>query len=129
MDNKEESFTYTYSAKEQSEVEKIRKKYLPPEEDKMAQLRRLDRIPMQKAQAWSIAVGTVGSLIMGLGMSLAMTGLGAPLGALSMPVGIVIGIAGIVFVALAYPVFNRVLQKERRRIAPQILQLTEELMK
>ena len=41
MDNREETFQYTYSAKEQSEVEQIRKKYLPPEEDKMEQLRKL----------------------------------------------------------------------------------------
>ena len=67
------SFEYTYSAERQQEIEAIRKKYLPKEEDKMAQLRKLHAIPTQKAQAASIAVGVIGALTMGTGMSLAMT--------------------------------------------------------
>ena len=31
--------------------------------------------------------------------------------------------------ALAYPVYNRVLKKQRQKIAPQILHLSEELLK
>ena len=61
MENREETFRYTYSAKEQSEVEAIRKKYLPPEENKMEQLRKLDRSATGKAQAaymFSIPFGT-----------------------------------------------------------------------
>lgn len=128
MDNKEDTFQYTYSAKEQAEVEKIRKKYLSPEENKMEQLRRLDNSATQKAQAWAIALGTIGALILGTGMSLFMTELGALLGDFAMVIGIVVGVLGLVLVALAYPVYNRVLEKERQRIAPQILRLTEELM-
>lgn len=132
MDNTEETFQYTYSAKERSEVESIRQKYLSPQEDKMEQLRRLDRSASQKAQAWAIALGTIGALILGTGMSLFMTDLGERLGAhqnLAMVIGIVAGLAGLVLVALAYPVYNKILKKERQRIAPQILRLTEELMK
>ena len=44
-----DSFEYTYSAQRQREVEVIRKKYLPKEEDKLAQLRRLHSIPTRKA--------------------------------------------------------------------------------
>jgi len=128
MENKE-GFSFTYSAAQQQEVENIRKKYLPKEEDKMEQLRKLHAIPTQKAQAVSLAVGIIGALIMGTGMSLAMTQIGAVLGSLAMVLGIVIGLVGIVLVALAYPVYNRVLQKERAKIAPQILALTEELLK
>ena len=127
MENKE-GFRFTYSAAQQQEVEAIRKKYLPREEDKMEQLRRLHAIPTQKAQAASIAVGIIGALIMGTGMSLAMTELGAALGMLAMVMGILIGVAGIILVALAYPVYNRVLKRERQRIAPEILRLTDELM-
>ena len=36
------SFHYTYSAPQQQEVRKIREKYLPREENKLDQLRRLD---------------------------------------------------------------------------------------
>ena len=132
MDNREETFQYTYSAKEQSEVEQIRKKYLPPEEDKMEQLRKLDRSASQKAQAWAIALGTIGALILGVGMSLTMSDFGQVLGSHSgsaMLIGIIIGIAGLVLVALAYPIYNRILKKERKRIAPEILRLTDELMK
>ena len=67
---------------------------------------------------------------MGIGMSLVMTEIGAALGTmLSMIIGICVGIIGIVLVSLAYPVYNRTLKKEREKIAPEILRLTDELMK
>ena len=122
------SFEYTYCAQRQQEVEEIRKKYLPKEEDKMEQLRSLHRIPTQKAQAASIAIGVLGTLILGTGMSLCMTELGAALGHLAMVVGILVGIFGLIMIALAYPLYNFVLRKERRRIAPEILRLSEELL-
>ena len=128
MEHKE-GFQFTYSAAQQQEVEAIRKKYLPREEDKMEQLRRLHAIPTQKAQATAIALGVIGTLIMCTGMSLAMTELGAALGVLAMVIGIVVGIVGMVLVGLAYPVYNRVLKTERQRIAPEILRLSEELLK
>lgn len=126
---KNHSFEYTYSAQRQQEVEAIRKTYLPKEEDKMEQLRRLHAVPMQKAQALSLAVGILGALIMGTGMRICMTDLGAVLGSFAMALGIFAGAAGMVLVALAYPVFHRVLKRERERIAPEILRLTDELMK
>ena len=123
------AFEYTYSAQQQQEVEAIRKKYLPQEEDKMEKLRRLHYSATQKAQAASIAIGVLGTLILGTGMSLCMTELGAVLGHLSMVIGILVGVLGLVMVALAYPIYNRVLRKERQRIAPEILRLSEELLK
>lgn len=128
MENKE-GFSFIYSAAQQQEVKEIRKKYLPQEEDRMEQLRKLHAIPSQKAQAGSIAVGVIGTLILGTGMSLFMTDLGAALGMFSMVLGIMAGIAGMLLIALAYPVYNRVLKQERRKIAPEILKLTDELMK
>ena len=122
-------FEYTYSAGQRHEIEAIRKKYLPKEEDKMEQLRRLHAIPTQKAQSASIAIGILGALILGSGMSLCMTELGAALGHLAMVIGILVGLFGLVMVALAYPVYNIVLRKERQRIAPEILRLSEELLK
>lgn len=132
MDNGENTFQYTYSAKEQSEVESIRKKYVPQEENKMDRLRKLDRSVSQKAQIRALSLGIIGVLILGTGMSLFMSDLGTMLALhknLSMLIGIVAGIVGMVLVALAYPVYNRVLKKERERIAPEILRLTDELMK
>jgi len=128
MENNE-GFTFTYSAAQQQEVEDIRKKYLPKEEDKMEQLRKLHAIPTQKAQAVSFAVGIIGTLIMGTGMSLCMTDLAGFLGGTAMFIGIPVGIAGLVLVALAYPIYNRVLKKQREMIAPEILRLSDELLK
>ncbi|MBR3973624.1 MAG: hypothetical protein IKJ99_06700 [Oscillospiraceae bacterium] len=126
MDN--QVFEYTYSAAQKQEVEHIRQKYLPREENKMEKLRKLHRSATEKAQTASIAMGVIGALILGTGMSLCMTELGTLLGNLAMVIGILTGLAGIVLVALAYPVYNRVLKKERERIAPDILRLTEELL-
>ena len=123
------SFEYTYSAQRQQEVEEIRKQYLPKEEDKMAELRRLHSIPTQKAQAASLAVGIIGALILGTGMSLCMTELGAALGNLAMALGVAVGILGMAMVVIAYPIHNRVLKTEREKIAPEILRLSDELIK
>ena len=123
------SFEYTYSAQQQQEVAEIRKKYLPKEEDKMEQLRKLHTIPTQKAQAASLAVGIIGTLILGTGMSLCMTDLSGFLGGTAMFIGIPVGLVGMVLVALAYPVYNRVLKKQRQIIAPEILRLSDELLK
>ena len=128
MENKE-GFSFTYSAEQQKEIEEIRKKYLPKEENKMEQLRKLHAIPTQKAQAASLAVGVIGALVMGTGMSLAMTEIGATLGIIAMILGIAVGIVGMVLVAVAYPLYNRVLKKQREKIAPEILRLSDELLK
>jgi len=128
MEDNRETFHYTYSAQQQEEIRSIRKKYAAPEEDKMEQLRRLDRQATDKAQARSIALGVIGSLVLGTGMSLAMTDLSGFLSGAAMFFGVLIGLIGIVLIALAYPVYHHTLQKERQRIAPEILRLTDELL-
>lgn len=124
-----EAFNYTYSAAQQEEIENIRKKYLPRVEDKMEQLRRLHRSAGKKAQTWAITLGIIGALILGTGMSLCMTELARFLGGMAMFIGIAVGILGMVLVACAYPLYNHVLKKEQQRIAPEILRLSDELMK
>ena len=126
MDNN--AFEYTYSAKRQKEIEEIRKAYLPEGEDKLERLRRLHAVPTRKAQAAALAVGIIGALILGTGMSLCMTEIGAALGRLVMTVGIAVGLVGMVLAALAYPVYTRVLKKQREKIAPEILHLSDELL-
>lgn len=134
MDNNK-SFNYTYSATQQEEIEEIRKKYLPAqdsEEDKMKQLRRLDQQVTNKATMVSIIVGVIGTLIMGTGMSLAMTDIGSYLGisgTVSLIVGIVIGVIGMGVLGVAYPLYNRTLKIEREKVAPEIIRLSDELMK
>ncbi len=127
-----DSFNYTYSAEQQQEIESIRKKYMPADEDKMAQLRRLDQRVSNKATIMSIMVGVVGSLIMGFGMSLAMTELGNYLGMsenVAFVFGIVVGIIGMVVLGVAYPLYNFTIKKERAKVAPEIIRLTDELLK
>lgn len=128
--NEKEGFQYTYSAKEQNEINDIRKKYLPKEENKMEQLRRLDAGVYRKGSVASLVVGIIGALIMGSGMSLVMTDLGAKLGfdAVLVP-GIIIGVIGLALVCAAYPIYVAVTKHERERIAPEILRLSEELLK
>ena len=118
-------FEMTYSAEQQEEIRSIREKYVPQKPDKMQQLRALDAGAERKAMMYAIIAGVIGALILGAGMSLVMTDFGAALGRLSMPVGIAIGVVGLVLVALAYPLYARTLQKEREKIAPEILRLTD----
>ena len=127
MEDKE-SFKMTYSAQQQEEIQSIRQKYAPQAESKMDQLRALDARVTQKATMVSILVGVIGALLLGCGMSLILSDFGAALGTAALPVGIAVGVIGLVPAALAYPVYNRTLKREREKIAPQILQLTDELM-
>ncbi len=124
MENNQNGFQYTYSAREQAEIKRIRSKYTPKEESKLEQLRRLDASATQKATMYAIIVGVIGALILGAGMSCCLVWTDA----LLMP-GIVIGLIGMAVVAAAYPLYNRTLKKARERIAPEILRLTDELMK
>lgn len=121
MENNEK-FEYTYSAAQQEEIENIRKKYLPQEETKMEKLRRLDKSATQPGTIISIMVGIAGTLIMGLGMCMCLEW-SQFIG------GIVVGVLGIIILAMAYPIFNKVTQKRKEKLAPEILRLSEEISK
>lgn len=136
MENNQQSgFNYTYSAKDQAEIKRIREHYAPSEnasEDKMSRLRRLDASVYKKAQAVSLIFGVIGVLVLGFGMSLAMSELAAILGAyesMALLIGSLIGVLGGVLISLAHPVYNAILKRERARIAPEIIRLTDELLK
>lgn len=132
--NEQNGFSYTYSAKEQAEIKKIRGKYTPPTEveDKMERLRKLDASVTRVAFTFSLIVGIIGSLILGIGMSLCMTELSSILGPysdMSMIIGIMIGIAGGVIASIAYPIYAAIVKARRKKLAPEIIRLTDELMK
>ena len=137
MDNNSQEksgFSYTYSAKAQSEIKRIRDKYTAPTEveDKMARLCRLDARVNNTAQAVAIVFGVIGTLILGFGMSLIMTELAQILGIsgdAAMMIGITVGIVGGILASLAYPIHNAILRSKRKKLAPEILRLTDELMK
>ncbi len=117
-----EVFEYTYSAPQQSEVQKIRQKYLPKEVTKLDQLRALDAGVTRRGTAVSLVHGILYSLILGLGMSCCMVWAGN----LFLP-GVVIGCIGLAGVAATYPIYNRIVKQDREKIAPEILRLTKEL--
>lgn len=126
MDNND-AFKMTYSAQQQEEIDQIRKKYVPQEQDKMQKLRTLDTGAEKKAMCIAITVGVVGTLIMGAGMSIVMTDLGDLFGSIAMILGIVLGLFGIAVLAYAYPLYIRTLKKEREKIAPEVLRIIDEI--
>ena len=127
-------FSYTYSAREQAELKRIRDKYTAPSEaeDKMARLRRLDASVTNTAQAVALVFGIIGALILGFGMSLMMTDFSEILGigeTMAMVIGISVGIVGGILASLAYPIYNAIIKAKRKKLAPEIIRLTDELMK
>lgn len=120
-----EAFRYNYSAREQEELRRIRDKYAaPPErESKMERLRRLDQGVTRKATVWSLVLGVVSALVMGTGMSMCMV-----FDAAWFVPGICVGCLGLAGICVNYPLYLRILRRERARVAPEILALTEELM-
>lgn len=122
--NKNDSFEFTYSAKQHEEVERIRSKYLPKTETKMEQLIKLDKKAEQPGQMVSIAAGTIGVFLLGIGMCCTMvwnTSMGTFIG------GILIGAVGIVVAGMAYPIYQKITKKEREKIADQVIALSNEL--
>ena len=121
---KDNSFSYTYSAKDRAEIEKIRKKYVPDEHQPstLERLRMLDKSVNVKGTVISLIIGIIGSLIMGTGMCCVMLWN-------MFAVGVAVGVVGIALVAVAYPVYSAVTRRERAKITPEIMRLTDELMK
>lgn len=118
-----ETFEYTYSAPQQSEVQKIREKYLPREISKLDRLRALDAGVTRRGAAVSLVHGILYALLLGLGMSCCMVWAGK----LFLP-GIVIGCIGLAGVAATYPIYHRIVKQDREKIAPEILRLSKELI-
>lgn len=113
-------FEYTYSAPEQEEIRRIREKYLPKEENTLEKLRRLDAKAERPGTVTALVLGVVGALVFGLGLCCCLVWA-------LYAVGIMVGVAGIAMLALAYPAYNHITQKQRQKLAPQILALTDEL--
>ena len=127
MEDKKETFTYTYSAKEQEEIKKIRGKYAPPtkEETTMEQLRRLDESATKGATVVSLIVGIISALLLGVGMCCTML----PGWEQYFIPGVAVGVVGIIGVIAAYPIYNHMVKRKRAKLAPEILRLSDELMK
>ena len=116
------SFSYTYSAPENQEVLNIRKKYLPREESKLEELKRLDNLVQNSGVMESLILGVGGCLVFGLGLCLAMKVIGN-----AMWLGILLNLIGTVGMIFAYPVNRKIYNKVKTEHTPRILELTAEL--
>lgn len=121
----DEGFSYTYSAFEQEEIKRIREKYIEKEKSvsKLDIIKKLDKSVTDTATFVAILLGVLGSLVLGTGMSMVMVW-----GSNLFVPGIFVGVLGIAMIAAAYPVFNIVVSYKRKKIAPEILRLTDELI-
>lgn len=118
------NFRYTApSQEERKEIDSIRRQYAPQEqtETKLERLRRLDSLVKNTAIIWSLVLGVIGTLIFGLGLTMILEWS-------IWPWGIVLMVIGSVPIALAYPVYKRVLEKYKNRYGEEILRLSEELL-
>ncbi len=124
--NQDTTFCYKYSAKENKEVQEIRKKYLPQSESSLEELKRLDRCVQTSGMVESLCAGVGGFLIFGLGICLAVQVIGS--GGMLIVVGVLLSIIGAFGMIAAYPVYRRVFDKTKAKYTARILELTEELM-
>lgn len=121
MENK--TFRYSYSATQNKEVESIRNRYLPKEENKLEILKKLDSRVQSAGMIESLCLGIVGALVFGVGMCFGLDALkGADF------LAFLFGIAGTAMMLPAYPLYKRISKKTKARFSPEILRLSEEIM-
>lgn len=122
MEKHNETFEYTYSAAQQAEIEKIKSKYIPKQESKLEQLKKLDASVTRPGMIAGLILGIVGILVFGGGMSCCLVK-----EIQLFELGVILGVLGVILMILAYPVYAKITAREKERIAPLILALTEEL--
>ena len=118
------SFNYTYSAARNKEVENIRKKYISSEENKLTKLRKLDFYVQRAGVLESLFIGIVGALVFGVGMCFFLDVFEGELWITAL-----LMILGTALMLPAYPIYKRISNKTRKKLAPEILRLSEEIIK
>lgn len=117
-------YNYTYTAQnvdERKEVERIRSAYISPEEDKLEQLRRLNAKVYQQGIVASMSVGIIGTLILGVGMTCVLVWE-------QMVLGIIVGVVGLAVLGIAYPLNNKLVNKRKAELGPEIIKLSNEIL-
>ena len=110
-------------------VQKIRSQYTEKQYTELDELKALDAKVKGPANVFAIVFGSLSAIIMGAGMSLVMTDIGAILGlADAMVPGIVVGVVGLSMALLTYPIRKAILNSRKRKYGPRILELSEKLM-
>ena len=110
-------------------VQKIRTQYTEKEHTQLDQLKALDTKVKRPANVFAYIFGSIGAIVMGSGMSLVMTDIGAIIGVSNALIpGIVIGIIGMLMVIINYPIYKRILASRRKKYADQIMKLSDSIM-
>ena len=112
-------------------VQKIRTQYMEKDstQKELDLLRELDAEVKRPANVFGYVFGSIGAVIMGAGMSLVMTDIGTQLGiGNSMPLGITVGIIGMLIAIINYPIYNAILTSRKEKYAEHILKLSEKIM-
>ena len=108
-------------------AEQIANEYAPKQTSKVKALKRLDEKAKMPARIFTYTLGTVSSLVLGVGMCLAMGVLGAG-NALAMGLGIAVGCVGIAGVSVNYPLYKKILTKSKNKYATDIIRLANEIL-
>jgi hypothetical protein len=110
-------------------VQKIRTQYTEKQHTELDELKALDAKVKKPANVFGYTWGSISAIIMGAGMSLVMTDVGAVIGlADAMIPGIIVGILGMGMALLTYPMYKGILNARKKKFAPKILALSEQLM-
>ena len=110
-------------------VQKIRTQYTETKHTELDELKALDARVRKPANVFAYVYGSVSAIIMGAGMSLVMTDIGAIVGlANTMVSGIIVGILGMGLALTTYPIYKKILNRRKKKFAPRILALSEQLL-
>ena len=111
-------------------VEKIRSQYMQEQHTGLDALKALDAKVKRPARVFGYGYGTVGAIIMGAGMRLVMTDIGAVLGLEdSLVPGIAVGVVGMVMALTTWPIYKKLLASRKKKYASRIMALSERIVK
>ena len=110
-------------------VQKIRAQYTQNQHTELEVLKALDAKVKRPANVFAYTYGSTGAIMMGAGMSLVMTDIGAMIGlTATMAPGIAVGVAGMAMTLTTYPIYKKMLNSRKKKYASRILEMSEKLM-
>ena len=110
-------------------AQKIRTQYMEKQTSELDALRKLDAKVKRPANVFAYVFGSISAIIMGAGMSLIMTDIGATIGMdATMIPGILIGVLGMILALVNYPVYRGILGNRKKKYSAEILALSEKIM-
>lgn len=118
MGEKEETFKYTYSSREQKEIRKILDKYILKEENKLEQLRKVDALATKPGIITALVVGIFSFIVFDVGIYCMLVWKDTML-----VIGFIIDIIGIAGISATYPLYVYITKKQREKLAPEIMRL------